>query len=201
MDEFPFSLAFDGSTEGPAPRLDESESRSGIDYGRSLDAVAPFRAEGVVVVDGSDGNTYDDFHDFMEDHGWGADAVLYSARALKKHYLVSDYSLGTATGGAGESFALLHRDIDEESIEVRVGGVVQAAARWEVNDNGSAPTLDTLANFDAGAVTITYRFFHRCRVVMLEMGIVRVDGARAASVRPRVRIVQTEAGGHLAIVA
>lgn len=199
LDEFPFDLAHDGIAEGPAPRLDEADARSGVNYARTLDAVAPFASEGIVVIDGSDGHTYEDFHDFMEDHGWGADAVLYRAGALAVHYRVADRALGTAVGGAGDSFALPHRDIDEESVVVRVGAAVQAPARWEVNDNGTAPTLDTLADFAAGAVTISYEWFHRCRVVLVDLGIVRVDRETSpAAVRPRVRIVQTEAGGHLA---
>lgn len=199
LEEFPFSLAFDGATEGPRPRLEENEAAGPVSFGRHLDAAPPFVAEGVVVIDGTDGNTYDDWHDFMDDHGWGADAALYRARSLKRHYEVADDVIGTATGGAGQSFELTHRDIDEESVEVRVAGVVQAQARWEINDNGTAPTLDTLANFAAGEVTISYRFFHRCRVVFVDMVLVRSDQpGKAASVRPRVRIVQTEAGGHLA---
>lgn len=199
LDEFTFSLAFNGATEGPVPRLDEAESRSGVDYGRSLDAVAPFRAEGVVVLDGTDGNTYDEWYDFMEDHGWGADAVLYRARGLAKHYAVKDLAIGTATGGAGNSFLLPHRDIEEGSIEVRVGSVVQPPSEWDLVNNNTAPAISTLAGFDAGAVKISYRFYHRVRVVLVDAAIVRVDRDGApASVRPRVRIVQTSSGGHLA---
>lgn len=199
MDEFIFPLAFDGASEGPAPRLDEADSISGVNYARALDAVPPFAASGSVVLDGSEGNTYDDWYDWMEAHGWGAAVVYYRARSLAKHYRVRDYALGTAAGGAGQSFALFHRDIDEDTIEVRVAGAVQAAARWSISGNGTAPMLDTLANFAAGEVTISYQFLHRCRVKQTGMALVRVDrDGEPASVRPAVQIMEVEAGGHRA---
>ena len=160
---FRFAVPFGSYSEGPSARLVSTPSESGTAFVRSLDAAARFVNRGTVRLDGSSGHAYSDWLTFLTARSWGADSFLFKPR-IAAHREVASESIGTSSGGAGESFTLAKKFIDTAVLVVKVDGVEQAGARWSLSGNNTAPQIDTAANFDAGAVTAEYEFYRQVRL-------------------------------------
>jgi hypothetical protein len=154
-----------GYAEGPEPRRISTDAQSSIEFTRNLDSTARFVAGGRVVLNGQPSHTYNDWLTFYAAREYGAQTMLYRAQ-LAAHSEIRLESVGTAAGGAGESFTLDRKYIDPDTLVVEVGspGVIQPAADYTLTNNNTAPQIDTNAGFDAGAVFVSYRYRHKVKI-------------------------------------
>ena len=162
-----------GFVEGIEVRRIDTDAKSSIEFTRNLDSTPRFIASGAIVLDGvkddneasgSETHRYNDWLTFYAARSYGADTFLYQAQNLAAHREVQAEALGTAAGGAGESFTLARKYINSDALIVMVAGVIQPAADYSLTSNNTAPQIDTNAGFDAGAVTADYTYRHKVKI-------------------------------------
>ena len=157
---FPFSRRIRPTREGFAPRRIDLQTEAGGWVRRSLDTTPPFMSTLLLLCTDSGATTSLAYwRTFLLAH---MDGTTFRFKASRPAYReVSGESIGTSAGGSGESFALDKRYVDSTTLVVYVGGVDQTGD-WSLSGNDSAPSVDTGAGFDAGAVTADYEYYFPC---------------------------------------